>query len=166
MPDDKLDDLVHATADLMRRSGLSVSKNALFRLNDVLAAFLENDSGVTYDETMASSLNPDRSMRFSRYGRTMEGITLGELMEDSDCIARVEQSGSEGFYVEVAQWQQNGSWRRIAFYKSFELAEAALLADKINVNSLHCRLVHGLPDAPVPDEDLARKHAPDSGLSP
>lgn len=71
--------------------------------------------------------------RFSLYGREYDAVTLDELSKDEDAVARVEQSGSEGFYVEVARWNEDANrWERYAFLKVFEQGVASALERTIN----------------------------------
>ena len=64
--------------------------------------------------------------RLSRYGAKIigDGITLDELIalnrEEQGYAARVENSGCEGSYVEVARWSmERRRWERFAFLKCF-----------------------------------------------
>lgn len=69
-------------------------------------------------------------MNYSLYSISPVGtVTLDDLLkhqkEHGDLLARAENSGSEGCYVEVARWKpgsdcHSGSWRRYAFRKYFD----------------------------------------------
>ena len=106
--------------------------------------------------------------RFCVYGSATSpspGVTLEELLDlaaSGDLLARVENSGSEGLYVEVARWKygedcHSGAWHRYAFRKclggepSGALQDAQCLADTINAASGAglTSLVHKLPDWPA-----------------
>jgi hypothetical protein len=70
------------------------------------------------------------------------------LVEDG-LLARVEKSGSEGFYVEVARWNEtNQSYQRFCFLKLFNEPDAEEVANAINWNfrSHLCGLIHSLPN--------------------
>ena len=119
-------------------------------------------------------------MRFALYhgpytkASLSTGITLDELLvlaKDGELVARAENSGSEGCYVEVARWNPNpetgpAQWQRYAFEKVFggeierldpkkyglfpgELdadATAEVLAGMINMAGWkHHSLIHTLP---------------------
>lgn len=79
----------------------------------------------------------DPKRGFSVYGgEGFSSVRLGQLSQDPDVVARVEQSGSEGFYVEAIRWDEGASrWERYAFEKVFDLTEAEVLANRINQNS-------------------------------
>lgn len=86
----------------------------------------------------------DESPRFSVYGRPSEGIDGEELVDSEDCVARVEQSGSEGYYLEVVRWTEEDRWHRYAFHKFFELDEAKHWERAINANSEMLPVFHAL----------------------
>jgi len=59
-------------------------------------------------------------LKFSVYGTEfMAFISLQELIEDKDdLMVRIEESGSEGYYVEVAMWNDTlHIWQRYCFLK-------------------------------------------------
>jgi hypothetical protein len=87
---------------------------------------------------------------FSTYS-LLTRIGLSELISDNDTVARVEQSASEGFCVEVIKWKvieahQPGSdhWARFAFTKVFDEKEALDLADKINAKKGYAKIFHSV----------------------
>ena len=93
-------------------------------------------------------------LRFSYYGpNPWEAVYLSELcacgINELPLIARVEDSGSEGFYVEVARWSDKlKGWARFAFYKFLGRnahLEASEVCDQINGGRDYC-LIHWLPD--------------------
>lgn len=114
-------------------------------------------------------------MNFSRYSppnTLLRGISFEELLEiskDGSILARAEDSGSEGCYVEVARWKQgsdchSGDWCRYAFEKVFggedlklehqtagpevsAHATAERIAARINAASgnAHIALIHHMP---------------------
>tara|TARA_Y100001972_G_scaffold82164_1_gene99971 strand:- start:7726 stop:8022 length:297 start_codon:yes stop_codon:yes gene_type:complete len=89
------------------------------------------------------------STRFSRYSDTsFQSITLALLIEDEGCVARVEDSGSENVYVEVAKWHDSAGWCRYAFLKCEVLEEAVEMASKININSLDSKIFHTFKNYP------------------
>jgi len=56
-------------------------------------------------------------LRFILYG-DYKSIPLSEFKNTSHCYARVENSGCEGYYVEVARWNEDiNKWQRYAFAK-------------------------------------------------
>ena len=97
---------------------------------------------------------------FSLYGNVMGGIQGKNLIDldlgkDHGCIwAHVENSGSEGWYVEIARWHEKSSeWRRYAFkkYLGGEFGEmtarecANYVTEVINfVHGENTSIVHGL----------------------
>jgi hypothetical protein len=64
---------------------------------------------------------------YSQEGKTYRGLSLEQLLEiakDGSILARAEDSGCEGCYIEVARWKQgkdchSGNWYRFAFEKVF-----------------------------------------------
>ena len=80
----------------------------------------------------------ESATRFSKYAAAFEGIPVTELMADPDVVARVECSGSEGYYVECIRWSDSASeWQRYAFLKLFEIEEANRFEAAINANAMH-----------------------------
>ena len=58
------------------------------------------------------------NLHFSLYGKDIKDISFEDLKNTSDCFARTESSGSEGYYVEVTRWNSEKSkWQRFAFLK-------------------------------------------------
>jgi hypothetical protein len=61
--------------------------------------------------------------RFSLYGEVWNGIDYPALLEqakETGLLARAEDSGCEGCYVEVARWNDDArQWQRYAFLKCF-----------------------------------------------
>lgn len=61
---------------------------------------------------------------FALYGEVWNGVSFEELLEqakqDGMLLARAEESGCEGCYVEVARWNDGArQWQRYAFLKCF-----------------------------------------------
>ncbi len=58
-------------------------------------------------------------LSFSQYGEECNHIKVSELIKIKDeCIARVENSGSEGIYCEIARWNpKTQKYQRFAFAK-------------------------------------------------
>lgn len=55
---------------------------------------------------------------FMYYGHALDRISLNELKEVEGCVARTENSGSEGYYCEVVRWNDKaGKYQRFAFCK-------------------------------------------------
>lgn len=100
--------------------------------------------------------------RFSHYGDALMPAVLGaELLdpkkhERGSIWAHVENSGSEGWYVEIAKWFEKGGvaeWRRYAFQKYLggEIAglsdrECADYVEEV-INDFHgsdASIVHGM----------------------
>ena len=94
-------------------------------------------------------LPTDREATFARYGSESNSISIKALAEDIDCVARIEESGSEGYYVEVARWYDSEGWCKIAFGKFFDLDEAKQAESLINQNSAMLPIIHSLPTAPL-----------------
>jgi hypothetical protein len=68
------------------------------------------------------------------------------LIEDG-LLARTEKSGSEGWYVEVARWNEtNQSYQRFCFLKLFDQSDADEITNAINYQfrSDLCALIHSL----------------------
>ncbi|KXS55129.1 MAG: hypothetical protein AWU57_475 [Marinobacter sp. T13-3] len=85
--------------------------------------------------------------RFQRYGKAFATVSLAELANHDGTLARVEESGSEGFYVEVARWDAAADqWARYAFLKVFDSTTAQALADQINANSAQLPVFSRLPN--------------------
>lgn len=67
-----------------------------------------------------------RDLRFCRYGHGFD-LPMSELIVavkdstvDDGLVARAENSGSEGCYIEVARWNKDAQrWQRYAFLKVF-----------------------------------------------
>ena len=58
------------------------------------------------------------SIGFTVYGEKMGHVGIDDLSAMTDIICRIETSGSEGFYVEVARWSADAKqYRRYAFCK-------------------------------------------------
>jgi len=91
------------------------------------------------------------AIRFSLYSQlAFEFVSSDTLIKDSDCVARVEQSGSEGFYVEVAKWNEDyQQWMRHAFKKFFQQEAAKLWAARINATNEMVQIFHTLPEKPL-----------------
>jgi hypothetical protein len=54
------------------------------------------------------------------FGRTISVADLRERFTSGDFLARAENSGSEGCYIEVARWSDTREqWERFAFLKVF-----------------------------------------------
>ena len=107
-------------------------------------------------------------MNYSLYAINQVGtVTFDDLLkhqeEHGDLLARSENSGSEGCYVEVARWKpgsdcHSGSWRRYAFRKYFDgdqTSDASLsasdiawhFAEKINaLGNNNIEFIHRLPN--------------------
>ncbi len=93
---------------------------------------------------------------FQQYGDGLNAAYLSELVAlqnetGGDLLARVEESGSEGQYCEVARWSDVWGWTRFAFYKFLggEGLTAQDATDQINNAAWHrgkCSLIHRLPD--------------------
>lgn len=65
-------------------------------------------------------------MNYTRYGNTFQSISHQQLLEEQkktgDYWARVEESGSESCYVEVARWNYSvEAWQKFAFLKACEV---------------------------------------------
>ena len=63
-------------------------------------------------------------MNYSLYGPAMSQVTHQDLLamqrREGMLLARAEESGSEGCYVEVAIWNDHaGQWQRFCFMKCF-----------------------------------------------
>jgi len=74
-------------------------------------------------------------------------LSFDELIKVKDCVARVECSGSEGYWVEIARWSYDKrKWCRWAFDKYFDLDEANWICDKLNSvwNSINASIFHSL----------------------
>lgn len=67
------------------------------------------------------------SLSFTEYGTGGKHLTMEALLElakEGDLVARAEESGSEGCYIEVIRWKHGddchtGEWRRYCFEKVF-----------------------------------------------
>ncbi len=98
----------------------------------------------------------------TRYGEApLESVTVADLIdpkkyEPGEIWAHVENSGSEGTYVEVARWSRKAAaWRKYAFekYLGGELDEnirsresAEIVTNAINAgHDPDAGIVHGLP---------------------
>ena len=70
--------------------------------------------------------------RFSLYSDKSESTTVDILFHislEEPLIARVEESGSEGFYVEIARWSDKSeSWCAYAYNKYYDKKEAQFVA--------------------------------------
>jgi len=99
-------------------------------------------------------------MRFCLYGRVgMAGVKHADLLKlaaTGELLARVENSGCEGYYVEVARWNvKDKAWQRYAFEKFLggeieELSDrecAVKVADEINTAARNedASFIHDLP---------------------
>ncbi|MCH8553223.1 MAG: hypothetical protein LAT62_14895 [Natronospirillum sp.] len=83
------------------------------------------------------SVESGNRVDFTQYGPGgYDGLDALTLIENPDCTARVEQSGSEGFYVEVLIWSDRDGWRRYAYRKFFDLAVAKGWENAINGSHL------------------------------
>jgi hypothetical protein len=100
-----------------------------------------------------NSNTPD--IRFALYAEAWKpGVWLSDLEKlgsELDLLARVENSGSEGEYCEVARWDVVWHWTRYAFCKFLggEGLTAQEAADRINNACWHkgkAPLIHGLPN--------------------
>jgi hypothetical protein len=78
---------------------------------------------------------------FNQYGQA-DSISAFDLISNKDCVARVELSGSEGFYVEVVKWCDDQGWCRFAFRKFFDKSEAQNWKKLINTNSGMAKIFH------------------------
>ena len=70
------------------------------------------------------------------------------LIEDG-LLARTEKSGCEGWYVEVARWNESRfTYQRFCFLKLFEQSDAEEITKAINYQfrSDLCALIHSLPN--------------------
>jgi hypothetical protein len=70
------------------------------------------------------------------------------LIEDG-LLARTEKSGSEGFYVEVARWNDaKQAYQRFCFLKLFNQPDSDKITNAINYQfrSDLCALIHSLPN--------------------
>lgn len=107
-------------------------------------------------------------MSFCLYGQGVRGVSLEQLQEeqikDGMLLARVENSGCEGMYCEVAKWNEKTKrYERYAFEKFFggehpdhpdasESETAAIYAKQINCPGENCwdmadqGLIHSLPN--------------------
>ncbi len=106
-------------------------------------------------------------MRFVRYGKEwgegnldLEGV-LKDQAENRMLWARVESSGSEGIYVEVAKWNEKShQWQRWAFCK-FENAKdpkAHKVAKQINSGMFPwMSVIHIMPQWDGDDSTDTRK---------
>lgn len=83
----------------------------------------------------SDSLPDVGSISFARYGDPFHYADAQSLIDDPDCVARVELSGCEGFYVEVVRFDNETGWMRYAFAKCFERPKAEAVAKAINANS-------------------------------
>jgi hypothetical protein len=101
-------------------------------------------------------------MRLTKYGQeAFDGIAFDELLAEQKrelCYwARVENSGSEGIYLEVACWNdRTHCWQRYAFLK-FENnkdRQPHHLAKEINAHcGSHMSVIHVMPNyVPKPQE--------------
>ncbi len=103
----------------------------------------------TYEEEPRDSnvaASPKHQHIFSCYNAIgLKSVTVDELAADENCVARLEQSGSEGYYVEVARWDDDAGWYRYAFNKFFDFDEAELIESLININSGMLPVFHKLP---------------------
>lgn len=91
------------------------------------------------DENVTCNIH---NVSFNLYNQSFRHVLLRELAQDTECLARVEQSGSEGFYVEVIKWMDDSKWARFAFTKVFDLNFAKALEEKINLNSGMSKVFH------------------------
>jgi len=101
------------------------------------------------------------NMSFARYGNCQRGIRLSELIElakTNGIVARAEDSGCEGCYVEVARWcEDSDQWKRFAFEKLFDEEDATAyqqctaIAEKINEGNEGASLIHELEDFTATD---------------
>lgn len=95
--------------------------------------------------------HPLSAETFSLYGRPFEGIAGGELVNTDDIVARLEGSGSEGIYIEVARWDDTEKrWARFAFLKEFDINKALALTEQINKTNGYAPVFHALPDYTTP----------------
>lgn len=140
----KLCDLTEDLSELLGtiiHSDIS-SSSADHSLRCVWALLTDLESkGVEFD----SKLN---NITFTLYSdEAFKSISVQELIDDDNCLARVELSGSEGFYVEVVRCL-GGKWYRYAHKKCFEVHEAELLSERINNGSRMTKIFHCLPSYP------------------
>lgn len=100
-------------------------------------------------------------LNYSLYGSGMlRPTTHQELIalnteEPGLLLARAENSGSEGCYVEVARWSfKRTRWERYCFHKFFDgdvegktaIQLCQEMAAEINRGSEQSRFIHALPD--------------------
>ena len=85
---------------------------------------------------------------FNGYGETITPIGSDDLIQDENCVARAELSGSEGFFVEVARWDDDFGWHRYAYCKFFDMTDARSWEAIINANADMAKIFHTLPSAP------------------
>ncbi len=97
---------------------------------------------------------------FNFYGGSSRAWSLKDMLAESAkgmLLARAEQSGCEGCYIEVAKWNETAKkWQRYAFEKVFggedgkepetATATAERIAKEINAagNVEHGSFIHGL----------------------
>jgi hypothetical protein len=85
---------------------------------------------------------------FSRYSTGGAVITFRDMLSiDNEILARVECSGSKGWYVEVARWNDvKLTFQRFCFCKLFNFSEAEEITNAINwhFRSNDSGLIHSL----------------------
>lgn len=73
-------------------------------------------------------------------------IALNELLKIDDLFAKVENSGSEGYYVEVARFNEvKGTYQRYAFCKLYNVDSAIRTVSRIN-KFPYIPLIHNMED--------------------
>jgi hypothetical protein len=117
----------------------------------------------------------DPVVNFSLYDNEQEfSISTIELIDNQDCLSRVEKSGAEGFYVEVIKWDDAAGWLSYAFCKFFELVEANYWCDRINLNAPFSKVFKTFPtkakssdenpEKPLGIDDALEEILEDNGL--
>jgi hypothetical protein len=93
-------------------------------------------------------------LQFTRYGENgFDKIGWDDLLAIQDehwsLWARVEESGSEGIYLEIARWNMTThQWQRFAFHKWEDPKDNQphTLAKRINTNGTPLRVIHVMPN--------------------
>lgn len=100
------------------------------------------------ESTLSQKINNLPS--FTLYGNNFKSVPGSDLSFDEDVVARVELSGSEGFYIEVVKYHYGqAKWCRYAFHKVFNQTDADEICSSINRNSSLSPIFKKLPNYPI-----------------
>jgi len=105
------------------------------------------------DDFEITAKEKSASFNFSLYGDSGSHISFEDLLKETECLVRIEDSGSEGSYIEVAKWNETDEvWQRFCFGKFLggeiedmdALPIAKMIRDQLEKDWGYGSLVHNL----------------------